>query len=167
MTDIVKGMRDAYNGAWISIPNDDEIEVGQLKAMRAALMWLADNVRDEIGLDPGYCDECKDNKKLFREILASDGEEKAAGGSTREDEPGAGATPQHIPAADRIEALEGEIKQLEADRAHGLAWMRKAEVAEARAKWLQAVLARIANLDPSQEPWACAIARNALEDDKQ
>lgn len=50
MTDIVKGMRDAYNGAWISIPEFDEIEVGQVKAMRAALLFLADDGSEEISV---------------------------------------------------------------------------------------------------------------------
>jgi hypothetical protein len=40
---------------------------------RAGIRAVVLAIRDEIGLDPGYCDECKDNKKLFREILASDG----------------------------------------------------------------------------------------------
>jgi len=40
---------------------------------RAGIRAVVLAIRDEIGLDPGYCDECKDNKKLFHEILASDG----------------------------------------------------------------------------------------------
>jgi len=44
---------------------------------RAGIRAVVLAIRDEIGLDPGYCDECKDNKKLFREILASDGVEAA------------------------------------------------------------------------------------------
>lgn len=47
MTDIMKGMVNAYNGAWVSIPEFDEIEVGQLKAMRAALLWYATQLESE------------------------------------------------------------------------------------------------------------------------
>ncbi len=45
---------------------------------RAGIRAVVLAIRDEIGLDPGCCDECKDNKKLFREILASDGVEAPA-----------------------------------------------------------------------------------------
>lgn len=48
MTNIVKGMVSTYNNAWTHIPEFDEIENGQLKAMRAALQWLSQNVSDEM-----------------------------------------------------------------------------------------------------------------------
>ncbi len=67
MTDIVKGMVPAYNNAWTHIPEFDEIEVGQLKAMRAALLWLAANVSDEM-VRSASADRAKDDEGQFQAL---------------------------------------------------------------------------------------------------
>jgi hypothetical protein len=73
-------------------------------------------------------------------------------------------------AAARIEALEAEVATLKSEyddlnTQYGVELLRIADE-KVRVERLHAVLSKIANLDPSQEPWARTIARKELENEK-
>ncbi len=75
-----------------------------------------------------------------------------------------------LEAADRIEALEAEVaaysKLVEKEAAFGIAQMKRAKAAEARAERLREALATIG--EGIRDGQHCAlIANTALEDDKQ
>lgn len=68
---ILEGMRDAYDSSWVDEPEDEEIEEGQLKAVAAALRWLAENIPDEVCYRAGkvYQTEELDARKYIRAAL--------------------------------------------------------------------------------------------------
>ena len=74
-------------------------------------------------------------------------------------------------AADRIEALEGEVRRvndlLVDAHQHANKWMKERDKESARAERLRVALGEIAELEPDSTAWSVEHARKALEDDKQ